>query len=160
LAIVRSSQISANNFCPLNVGVSLLYPIQSLGVVMKYIVKLSLLTIASLGFCSFSQAGEWYEGGTLTSASILEWQKAAPENKLASASDFVATLYQKKMLNSTLLTSIHSVDDLKPYAIELAICIEAASKKEANEAENKRLYVNQTVAGFASICVITMGWGS
>jgi hypothetical protein len=133
-------------------------PIYLLGFAMKRIAKLSLFTIASLGFSSISQAGEWYEGGTLTSAGILEWQIASPENKLASASDIVATLYQKKMLNSNFLTGIRSVDDLKPYAIELETCIEAASQAQPNEAVNEKMYANQTVVGFASICIVTMGW--
>ena len=125
---------------------------------MKHIIRLTLLT--SLIFCSIGQAEEWDEGGTLTSSGILEWQQATAANKLASSADFLTTLYLQDMLNESIVTDIDSIDALKPYAIELVACIDAASGINPDEEKNKQIYATQSVAWFSSICVLSKGWGA
>lgn len=110
-------------------------------------------------FTASVSASNWYEGGTLTNVGALEWQVATYQNKLASSADVVALMYQKNMLNSAIASSINSVDDLKPHAIELSTCIEAATKADPDPKKNKNMYANQTVNTFAALCVLTMGWG-
>lgn len=39
---------------------------------------------------SFSRTAEWYQGGTLHQANLLEWKHASHANRLATAADFVA----------------------------------------------------------------------
>jgi len=107
---------------------------------------------------SESSAAEWYEGGTLFSSGILKWQNSTSQNKIATSADIVASLYQKKKLKSSISGKINSMDDLKPLAINLATCIERASKKDLNSDVNNKMYVNHTVSGFAAICIITMEW--
>lgn len=109
-------------------------------------------------FTGTCNAGEWYEGGTLTDKGALNWQNASFANKIASSSDLVAAMYQKHLLNASITSTIKDVNDLAPYAIQLAVCVDGATKKEADPKENKKIYTNQTVSGMAAICVMMMGW--
>ncbi|MFC6634610.1 hypothetical protein [Microbulbifer taiwanensis] len=123
-------------------------------------ITVGLATVlVALGLSVNTLAKEWYEGGTLSSAGVLEWQSATAENKLASSADFVAVLYQKEMLSPSISGKITSIEDIKPYAVDLATCIEGASEKESDLEKNKRMYANETVASLASICILMMGWG-
>lgn len=109
-------------------------------------------------FSGACNAGEWYEGGTLTDKGALIWQEASLANKIASSADLVAAMYQKRLLNSSISSKIKGGNDLAPYAIELAICVDGATKKEKDPKNNKQIYTNQTVNGMAAICVMMMGW--
>jgi hypothetical protein len=57
------------------------------------LLSLLVLSIASTG-CSDSprsdrhSASQWYEGGTLHSATLDEWSRASRSNRLATAADF------------------------------------------------------------------------
>ncbi len=100
---------------------------------------------------------KWYEGGTLTNATALEWQQASAANKLATCSDFIAGLWQKEMLAPRVQTSILTVDDMKPFAFKLTIELNAAFEPEADPDLNRRAYANQTVAGTAAILMKMTG---
>jgi|TARA_B110000238_G_scaffold184084_1_gene211133 hypothetical protein len=117
-----------------------------------------VLLISFLGYTSTCSAGEWYEGGTLTDQNALAWQDANLANKIATSADFVALMFQNKLLNSLISNNIKSVDDLAPYAIQVAICIDGASEKQANPEENKKKYTNQKISSMAAICTTLMGW--
>lgn len=114
-----------------------------------------ILTLMFFGTCS---AGEWYEGGTLTDKGALIWQEASLSNKIASSADLVAAMYQKQLLNTSISSKINGVNDLAPYAIQLAACVDGGTKKEKDPKKNKNIYTNQTVNGMAAICVMTLGW--
>lgn len=116
---------------------------------------LSTFILIFAGVCS---AGEWYEGGTLTDKGALIWQEAPLSNKIASSADFVAAMYQKQLLNTSISSKIKSVNDLAPYAIQLATCVDSATKKEQDPKKNKNIYTNQTVSSMAAICATMMGW--
>ncbi len=117
-----------------------------------------IFVIVSLAFAGNCSAGEWYDGGTLTDKGALIWQEASLANKIASSSDLVAAMYQKHLLNASITSDIKDVNDLAPYAIQLAVCVDGATKKEANPKDNRKMYTNQTVSGMAAICVMMMGW--
>lgn len=117
-----------------------------------------ILFIMVLVFAGACSAGEWYEGGTLTDKGALEWQKATLANKIASSADFVAAMYQKHLFNTTVTSKISNINDLAPYAINLAICLDGATKKKVDPEKNKMIYTNQTISGMAAICVMMMGW--
>lgn len=91
---------------------------------------------------SISLAGEWYEGGTLSNAGILEWQQATAENRLASSADMVALLYQKKLLTPAISSKIRSMDDLRPHALELVTCLNESAKPQPDPKENRKIFTN------------------
>lgn len=55
---------------------------------MRFVICLMLL----ISSAAFAEEGVWYEGGTLQKATVTEWQKASPENQLATSADFIASL--------------------------------------------------------------------
>lgn len=105
-----------------------------------------------------SEAGKWYEGGTLHDKSILDWQVAKEHDKIATCSDFIAKMWQDDKLNSRVARKIGEIDDLKPLAVELVAFIDAASAPQADAESNRRSFTNQTVSSFAVIGMIQMGW--
>lgn len=124
---------------------------------MKNIKRL-LLSFALLSFLCFLGVGstdngsisndkstnKWYTGGTLHSGSVAEWNGATYANKLATAADWAMTAPQikKKVKNSG------SIDTLKPFAIELVICV--------NEAAGGQGYGSMSVSELAAGCIILM----
>jgi hypothetical protein len=90
-----------------------------------------------------AQQNEWNEGGNLHKATGKEWQAAGADNRLATASDFVAS--QKDRLKHPFTT----VEELKNMSIEMAACITEATKPPGD---------TQQVSGIAAMCIITMGW--
>ncbi|HQZ67085.1 MAG TPA: hypothetical protein PLY87_18465 [Planctomycetaceae bacterium] len=103
------------------------------------------------------RARKWYEGGTLTKATALEWQQASAANKLATCSDFIAGLWQKEMLAPRVQASITSIDDMKPFAFKLVIELDAAFEQQSDPDLNRKAYTNQTVAGTAAILMKMTG---
>jgi len=119
--------------------------------------QISIIIISFLTFSGISNATEWYEGGTLTDKGALIWQKAKLADKVASSADFLAVMYQNKMLSPSISNNIKGVNDLAPYAIQLAICIDEATKKHANSKENTKIYTNQKISNIGALCSNTMG---
>lgn len=103
-------------------------------------------------------ASNWYQGGTLHEASALTWQKATPQNKLATCADFIAGLYSKELLVPEISGKMKSVDDFKPYAAELVKQLDAAFSPESDPAKNKEMFSNQTVKSTAMMLMIMMKW--
>ena len=101
---------------------------------------------------------KWYEGGTLYNENALVWQEASQKNKLATSADFVAAMWNKKILKPAILKKINSVDDIKPLAQELVIALDDAFKKDEDEKKNKQLFTNQKVSDTVVILAIIMGW--
>lgn len=100
----------------------------------------------------------WYEGGTLHQANALQWQVATHRDKLATAADFLTSLWTKHSFKPQIQTRISSVDDLKPLAVEMVKFLDSATEPEADPQKNKQLYVNQKVSSMASMGLILMGW--
>lgn len=90
--------------------------------------------------------GNWYENGTLHRATVAEWNKASYSNKLATAADWSISRPQIK----AKVKNSGSMDTLKPFAIELATCI--------NEAAAGKGYGNMSATELAAGCMILMGW--
>lgn len=61
---------------------------------MRFMVR-SLVAIWTVLFASMALAQQWYEGGTLHEATLVEWNQAAPENKLATIGDMVSATYNQ-----------------------------------------------------------------
>jgi hypothetical protein len=90
--------------------------------------------------------GQWYRGGTLHDAHGLAWQHADAHNRLATAADLVVAL--AKGGNTTL--HYHTVDDIRPYAVQLAACITEATKTRAG--------AMLPVQDIATLCVESLHW--
>jgi len=101
---------------------------------------------------------EWYEGETLRDKGALEWQVAGEADKLATCADFVASIHRNGGFTPSIQVSIRTKEDLRPFAVELVNCINAATAREADETVNTRMYANQTVKDIAILCMLTMGW--
>jgi hypothetical protein len=101
---------------------------------------------------------KWYEGGTLHKKSALDWQTANYEDKLATCSDFIAKMWDRKSFTDVMQNSIMGVQDFKPYATQLVACIDAATKRLPDVNENRTVYANQAVSDMSVLCMVTMGW--
>ncbi|CUK22114.1 Uncharacterised protein [Achromobacter sp. 2789STDY5608615] len=80
-------------------------------------------------------AGQWYEGGTLHSATLKEWASATTQNKMATMADMVvaAKLAKRPM-------------EVVEQSVRAASCIdEVASEKAAQ---------GQEVATVAALCMM------
>jgi hypothetical protein len=121
-------------------------------ILLKIITLITLLILSESIFAS-----EWYEGGTLTDKNALAWQEASLANKIASAGDFVAVIFQSQLLVSSISSKIKGVNDLAPYSIQLAECINQAVAKNSDPEENKRIFINQKVNEIGAVCSGLMG---
>ena len=90
--------------------------------------------------------GQWYSSGTLHHASGLEWQQADARNRLATAADMVAAVVKEGGTNITSST----VEDVRPYAEQLAACI--------TEATRTRAAATLPVQDIAALCVVSLQW--
>ena len=88
---------------------------------------------------------KWYENGTLHKTSVAEWNSATYANKLATAADMAMANPQIK----EKVMSSGSIDTLRPFAVQLVICIDEAAAGQG--------YGNTGVAQLAAGCMILMG---
>ena len=100
----------------------------------------------------------WYEGGNLHNANAIEWQNADYDNKLATAGDFIATIWMDNGFNKSIQGSIKSLVDVKILAKELVICLDEAFEKDPDPEQNEFLFTNQMVSSATVICMVLMGW--
>ena len=105
-------------------------------------------------------ATNWYEGGTLSEASALEWQDAAYANKLATCADIWAALWNRSRgkLSPEVLSSLKSIDDLRPWADALVNELDAAFSKEPDPEKNRIMYSNQEVTETALLIMVLNKW--
>jgi hypothetical protein len=90
-----------------------------------------------------SDKTEWYSGGNLHKLTVGEWKRGTPDNRLATASDFAATI---------LKGQFSSMVELKYHASELETCItRSVSEVEIN---------HEKINSIAAACAILMGWKS
>ena len=90
--------------------------------------------------------GQWYNGGTLQAANGLAWQQADARNRLATAAAMVAAVAHGG--HSTIPS--HTVEDFRPYAEQLAVCITEATKTKAAW--------TLPVQDIAVLCVVSLQW--
>lgn len=94
----------------------------------------------------------WYQGGTLHKAKAAEWNRATYENKLATAGDFLATLWLDKRLKPKVASTISGVDDLAPWAAQLVVGIDKAFSGPAES------NASVDVSSAAVLLMSMMGW--
>ncbi len=122
-------------------------------------MKIRILLIFLLLFVSTNLfAQEWYEGGTLHNSNALEWQNATFQNKLATCSDFISTMWQSKKFKPELQSSITSMDIVMVLSKELVKALDIVFEKIPDPEKNKQIFTNQTVSSFAAMLMVQMGW--
>jgi hypothetical protein len=119
--------------------------------VRKFIFVGAFLTglLVIVSFSGIASAKEWYEGGTLHGATAAQWQEASHENKLATCADWLAFLYS----NNKLALSVTNMDELKPYAQELTVCLDTSLEGLTSEEVG-----NNGAVELSLMCVALMGW--
>lgn len=92
---------------------------------------MALMVIAPLA----QAAGQWYEGGTLHSATLKEWASATTQNKMATMADMVvaAKLAKRPM-------------EVVEQSVRAASCIDEVSKEKGGQ--------GQEVATVAAMCMM------
>ncbi|MEM8594404.1 MAG: hypothetical protein AAGF06_06270 [Pseudomonadota bacterium] len=90
------------------------------------------------------QAQNWYEGGSLHQKSANDWVGATIENKLATASDWVAAFPKIK----TAYAASNDMNLLKPFALALVECLDQVHM------DNPDTPLTQLVAN----CALDMEW--
>ena len=102
--------------------------------------------------------GKWYEGGTLHRKTALDWQTASFPDKLATCSASSRECGRRATSNRPSHVPSPPWMTFVPYAQQLVDFLDAAFKPSPDPEENRRLFANQTVAGFAAMGMVTMGW--
>lgn len=103
-------------------------------------------------------ARNWYEGGTLHNKSAIDWQGASPADKLATCGDFVTKMWKNGDLKSEVSDHLSTVDDVRPYAQQLVIFLDAALRVDPDPEQNRKMLTNRTVSETAVVGMITLGW--
>ena len=89
-----------------------------------------------------SESREWYEGGSLHDNTAREWADANHENRLATAADFAAAIWEDRL---------ESFSELRPLANDMKICIDETVLPTPQVPSMK-------VTEIAAICASLMGW--
>jgi hypothetical protein len=76
----------------------------------------------------------------------LEWQQADASNRLATAADLVAAVAKR----GDTAIPYQTVEDVRPYAAQLAACITEAAKTKAA--------ATLPVQDLAGLCVVSLQW--
>jgi hypothetical protein len=88
-------------------------------------------------------SSEWWNGGTLHSASVGEWKNSTEENKLATSGDFVS---------GTIDTSqVKSMDEILVKAQAVRACINKAT-------DGTSQLDSHHVSEIAALCLISLGY--
>jgi hypothetical protein len=106
--------------------------------------KMFLFLIVSLMLIEYSFAGEWYQGGTLHGSTLSEWYKASYKNRLATCSDWIVGLVDKKQ-HGTLFKNNMSV--LKSLSKQMENCV-----TDGNKANGEILLPTMKSAESALVC--------
>lgn len=115
--------------------------------------------VMALAICFLSMpayAAKWYQGGTLQGATGSEWRQGSHRDKVATSADFLAAMYQKKMLAPAVTSSIGGVDDFKPFAEILAGQLDDVFQPD--DGSSTATTDNMKVAESAVMLLAMMGW--
>ena len=86
-------------------------------------------------------SAEWYAGGALHDATGSSWRIASAQNRLATAADFASA-----MMGEERVLALGSMDRLRPFALNLQICIDEATATSAAD--------NLKVRELAAACAV------
>ncbi len=101
---------------------------------------------------------QWYVGGTLYKAQVVDWWKASRENKLATCADIVVGLWKSGKLNDELVATLHSIDDTRPLAVELVAFIDTGTDRNKLSRAARKSIEHSGISEVAAAGVVMMGW--
>ena len=99
-------------------------------------------SLATLAPTATSTATPWYRGGTLHNATPAEWQIATPENKMATAADWITRIYRPTWRTEEELLTLSS---------ELVACIDEVATSDSSAWTD-----NSLTTGVVAPCIIQM----
>jgi hypothetical protein len=98
----------------------------------------------------------WYSGGHLASASMSEWMDASNRNQLATSADIATKALELKYGSlHAAMQKLETMENLRPYAIEVQACITAAGKQPPETTAELwgKVLQKQTVRDFGAACL-------
>ena len=98
-----------------------------------------------VAFANKATALEWYEGGTLHGKTIMDWNTATEQNRLATSGDIILSI------RGNLKFDLNSIEKIKIKAYGLSKCITSATSGNQD-------LENQQVSEMAILCVYQMNW--
>jgi hypothetical protein len=100
----------------------------------------------------------WHEGATLLDKTGLDWQRASPGDKLASAGLLLAVTWGMHHLTPEIAARIDGVDSIKPLAGEVVLGLDKAFEPYSIVARNERVFGNVEVSFVGAKLLDRMGW--
>ena len=97
-------------------------------------------------------ASEWYENGNLHTATLEEWKKASPQNKLATCADLISVVIINNYFKPQFTFPMKDTNQLKNYANQLLSSINIWANNNGNENDNA------TVSETAIISMLQLKW--
>lgn len=106
-------------------------------------MKKLLILLLSSNLFSQTMANEWFQGGSLHTATMAEWELALESNKLATCADWVSKLYLDKSFTKNTLDAI--TDAGRMGIKEMAdLCVTMVNKEaipEISHQEALKVYI-------------------
>jgi hypothetical protein len=106
-----------------------------------------------------SNGDNWYSGGHLSSVTMSQWMQASSRERLATSADIATKAFEIKFGSSDAAAEkLGSMDNLRPYAIEVETCISAAGAQPPNVAPAKwqKVLETQRVPDIAAACIVSL----
>jgi len=100
----------------------------------------------------------WYSSGDLHGEDARAWEVASYENKLATSTDLVVTMWQRNMLTSDIRAGIARREDTRPLAEELVRELDAAFAGNSLGPEYDPASNNHDVTEAAAMVGVMKGW--
>lgn len=100
-----------------------------------------------------ADGSQWFEGGTLQDASVLEWQQASEENKLATCADIIVAQLQSGGLVPDIAARAQNSDSLYPLAKELMECLDSGLEPLPDPNENRAKYQDEQLLLNATMAI-------
>lgn len=94
--------------------------------------------------------GNWYQGGNLHSVDLVTWHNSEYNNRVATSSDFISTMYLKKRLKINI--DFLNNDEFLQKSKELELCITNSTKDYA------KIMQKDTPKSMAVVCMTLMEW--
>ncbi|WP_145056231.1 hypothetical protein [Lignipirellula cremea] len=101
---------------------------------------------------------QWYGKGTLHEKTALDWQIAAPEDKLGTCADLLAGTQQRHLFKPDEEGLIKSVRSLQPYAMELVDYVDKATTPLPAPAANREKFGDLQVQEIVEQGIKEKGW--
>ena len=118
----------------------------------------SFLFILLFAIPQLAFAGEWYEGGTLHTATVSKWNHSSYKNRLATSADWFVSITKKHNLSLQWkldqLSNSQHLGSLKAFSAQLEKCVSHIANIKSGK--KQALKSNDKIAQVASMCFLSM----